>query len=267
VLTFKAHKKPIYAVAFSPDGKQLATSSGDETVRLWNLDDPTELRAFPGSGFIAPITFSPDGKFLARGGYGVAVWDVESGAEIITYKMTVETVAFSPDGTEVATFGSDSVLMRWSIPKGESLLGGWGGDRSDNNGDRFPAGAMTYSPDGTVIVTCYGVLGTKGFNSRLLLWDRKTGKQRGELVSAFTYGHLLALTYSPDGAVIAGNYGPVLGVIDVKSGKQVAGIKPGAKHFKGLAFTPNGKRLIAVNTDATVRVYDTTTWTETAGYE
>jgi WD40 repeat protein len=132
---------------------------------------------------------------------------------------------------------------------------------------RFPAGAMAYSPDGKIIATAYAVDTGKGFDSHILLWDRKTGKSRGELIADFKYDHPSAIAYSPDGAVIAGVYGPVLGVVDVKTGKKVAAIKPSKKHFKGLAFTPNGKRLIAVNTDAAVRVYDTTTWTETAGYE
>ncbi len=266
MLTFKPHKKSIYSLAFSPDGAKLATSSGDETVNLWWIDDPSVVQTFPGSRFSAPIAVSPDGRFLARGGYGVVVWDTESGATVFTDEMSAQTVAFAPDSTELAALGSGQSLKRWALPKGKKLPGGWGGGRTS---ERFPAGALAYSPDGTVIATTYGVLSAdRGrFDSYHLLWDRKTGKPRGELVADFKFDHPGMIAFSPDGAVIAGNTGPVLGVVNVKTGTKVAAIKPGAKHFNGLAFTPDGKRLIAVNTDAAVRVYDTATWTETTGYE
>jgi WD40 repeat protein len=266
VQTFKPHKKPIYALAFSPDGAKLATSSGDETVSLWPIADPSAAKTFPGSKFASPISLSPDGRFLARGGYGVAVWDTESGAAVISDEMYAQTVAFAPDGGEIAALGSGRALKRWELPKGKKLPGGWGGDRTP---ERFPAGALAYSPDGTVLATTFGVLSVdrSRFDSYHLLWDRKTGTSRGELVADFKFDHPGVIAFSPDGSVIAGNYGPVLGVTEVKSGAKVAAIKPGTKHFKGLAFTPDGARLIAVNTDAAVRVYDTATWAETTGYE
>ncbi len=266
MLTFKAHKKPIYGIAFSPDGKLLATSSSDETVKMWNLDGSTKSQQYPGSNFDPPIAFSPDGLFLARGGMDFGLLELSTGEYIATGDAG-ETVAFSPDGKEVAAFGSDDPLERWTLPQGKPLPGGWGGSRSKNRNERFPAGAMAYSPDGKTITLCYGVDTGKGFVPHLLLWDRKTGKLRQTLVADFKFAYPTVLAYSPDGNVIAGNYGPVLGVVDVKTGAKVAALKPGKKHFKGLAFTPNGKRLIAVNTDATARVYETATWTETTGYE
>jgi WD40 repeat protein len=266
VLTFKAHTKPIYGLAFSPDGTQIATTAGDAAC-VWNLDGPTEVRKFPNEHYSCSIAFSPNGRFLARGGNRPRVWNLETGKALVAHERWAATVAFSPDGTEVAAFGSDELLARWPLPGGKQLSGGWGGSRSEHRNQRFPAGAMAYSPDGKIIATAYAVDTGKRFDSHILLWDRKTGRSRGELVADFKFAHPTAIAYSPDGAVIAGIYGPVLGVVDVTSGKKVAALKPGKKHFKGLAFTPDGKRLIAVNTDAAVRVYDTATWKETAGYE
>jgi WD40 repeat protein len=266
--TFKAHTKLILALAFSPDGKQLATSSGDSTVRLWNLEGPSEIKEYPGTIVESPLAFSPDGRYFAQCDEdGVAVHDLKTQTCILTTEFSPQNIAFAPDGKEIAAFGADNPFERWALPKVKELSGGWGGDRDDNDNERFPTGAMAYSPDGKTIALCYGVDSGKGFAPHLLLWDRKSGKQRGELVMDFRFAYPSVIAYSPDGSVIAGNYGPVLGVIDVKSGKQVATIKPGKKHFKGFAFTPDGKRLIAVNTDAVVRVYDTTTWKETTGFE
>jgi WD40 repeat protein len=269
VLTFKAHKKAIYAVAFTPDGAQLVTSSGDQTVKLWSLDGPRELREFPGSEFVGPVAISPAGRFLARGGHGFALWNLDGGGQLLAARGYTETVAFSSDGAEFAAFGSDATLSRFAVPKLKQLPGGWGGTRSANRHTKFPAGAMAYSPDGRTIALCYGFdpgLG-HGFHPQLLLWDRTTGKLRQTLDADFRFTYPTTLAFAPDGSVIAGNYGPVIGVVDVKTGAHVAAIKPGQKHFKGLAFTPDGRRLIAVNTDAAVRVYDTASWKEVTGYE
>jgi WD40 repeat protein len=268
VLTFKAHPKLILALAFSPDGKQLATSSGDSTVRLWNLEGPSEITQYSGTIVESPVAFSPDGHLIAHCDEdGVVIHYLKTEMCVLESEISAQTIAFAPDGKEVAIFGPDSPFERWALPKVKELPGGWGDGPDDNDNERFPTGAMAYSPDGKTIAICYGVEGDKGYAPHILLWDRKTGKQRGELMMDFKFAYPSVICYSPDGKVIAGNYGPVLGVIDVKSGKQVATIKPGAKHFKGLAFTPDGKHLIAVNTDAAVRVYDTATWKETAGFE
>ncbi len=263
MLTFKAHTKSIYALAFSPDGRRLATSSRDAAVRVWDLVNPSEPRQYPGSLFDLTIAFSPDGRFLARGGMDFALLELDTGA-IIAAGEGCDTIDFAPDGKEVAAFGMDRALARWSLPKGKERPGGWGGLRTRT---RFPTGAVAYSPDGKVIATSYGVFTGKRFDAHILLWNRKTGKSCGELGADFKHDHPAAITYSPDGTVIAGIYGPVLGVIDATSGAKVATIKPSKKHFKGLTFTPDGKRLIAVNTDSAVRVYDTALWTEAVGYE
>jgi WD40 repeat protein len=293
VLTFKAHTKPIHGLAFAPDGRTLATAvrstvARKEWARLWNLDDLTRVATFPTTFGDPPVAFSPDGRFFARGGDGLAVYALDSLEVVFDTGFPADTIAFAPDGKEIATFGVGSILERWAIPQRKKLTvaylrdnfqhgwanplrkqlpGGWGGSRRDNNDTRFPTGAMAYSPDGNTIALCYGGHTGDGFDSHLLLWDRKTGKLRKTLEVPFQYDHPAAITYSPDGSAIAGIYGPALRVVEVASGREVAAIKPGQKHFKGLAFTPDGRRLIAVNTDAAVRVYDTATWSEVTGYE
>ncbi len=75
------------------------------------------------------------------------------------------------------------------------------------------------------------------------------------------------IAFRPYGSVVAGNFGPVLGVVSVANGGVVARIKVGTKHITGIAFTPDGSKLVAVSNDTRVRVYDARTWTETEGYE
>jgi WD40 repeat protein len=264
VLTFKAHKKPIFGLCFAPDGRFLATSARNEPVQLWSLDNQARAREFHGTYFDPFLAFSPDGRFFARGGNEFDVWDLRSSERLLTNDSCGQAIAFSPDNKEFATFGSDEPLKRWSLPSGKELSGGWGGKRTQS---QFPAGALAYSPDGTVIATCFGVFGRSRFSPHLLLWNRKTGKLIQTIGADFKFDYPKVIAYSPDGSAIVGDYGPVLGVVAVANGEKVAALKPGKKHFNGFAFTPDGKRLIAVNNDATVRVYDTASWNELTGYE
>lgn len=263
MLTFKAHKKPIFGLCFAPDGRCLATSARNEPVQLWALDNQSLAGEFGGASFDPSLAFSPDGRFFARGGDAFHVWDLRS-RRLLASGAAAQTIVFSPDNKEIAMFGGDQPLKRWSLPGGKELSGGWGGKRTQS---QFPAGALAYSPDGTVIATCFGVFGRRQFSPQLLLWRRKTGKLLQTLVADFKFDYPTVIAYAPDGSVIAGNYGPVLGVVDVATGAKAAALKPGKKHFTGFSFTPDGKRLIAVNNDAAVRVYDTDTWAEVTGYE
>ena len=265
MLTFQAHAGAVHSVAFAPDGRHLATSCTNEPVRLWNLDGPTEAKQFPGSDFDTPLVFSPDGRFLARGGMDFALFAVESGKCVATGESG-DAVAFAPDGKEVA---AGVPLARWSLPKGKRLAGGWGEQRGRYAGvnSARAAGALAYSPDGTTLAAAFVVYTGRRESHPILLWSRKTGEEQGRLLADFSRGDASYLTYSPDGAVIAGVYGAKVGVLDAATGATVAVLKAGAKHFKGIAFTPDGKRLIAVSHDAVARVYDTATWAEATGYE
>ena len=79
----KAHSKPVYSLAFSPCGRFLLTSSGDETVRLWEWRGAHEIGCWPGSQFWSPVAYSPNGRFIARGGYSIAVWPVSTDSVVM----------------------------------------------------------------------------------------------------------------------------------------------------------------------------------------
>ncbi|MFN4832506.1 MAG: WD40 repeat domain-containing protein, partial [Pseudanabaena sp.] len=98
------HSDSVSSVAFSPDGKTIAT--GSDTVKLWNLEGK-EIQSF-NSDSVRSVAFSPDGKTIATGSYDstVKLWDLE-GKELQSFKAhsdkSVSSVAFSPDGKTIAT--------------------------------------------------------------------------------------------------------------------------------------------------------------------
>ena len=127
--TLNGHASPVRSVAFSPDGRTLATGSDDNTVKLWDIANGKELRTLEGhADVVSSVAFSPDGRTLATGSYDrtVKLWDIANGKELRTlegHASPVWSVAFSPDGrTLVSGGGGERVKDGKETRFGEILL-------------------------------------------------------------------------------------------------------------------------------------------------
>ena len=120
------HFNFVLSVAFSPDGKFLASSSVDATIRVWDVESQTEFRTLRGHGPspVSTVAFSPNGKFLASGSNGqyrgVKIWRFRTGKEVKALNAgnfkgdEVTRVAFSPDGKRLAVATEGSVKL-WDV--------------------------------------------------------------------------------------------------------------------------------------------------------
>ena len=108
-------------VAFSPDGKTLASTSEDHTVRLWNPQTGAELQTMQGhKKYSTSVAFSPDGKTLASGSTDETIrfWDVATGTNLrvlAAHERGVQSVAFSPDGKTLVSTSWDGIVLLWNL--------------------------------------------------------------------------------------------------------------------------------------------------------
>jgi WD40 repeat protein len=159
LFTLTGHTDSVWSVAFSPDGKRLASASSDKKVKLWDAQSDKELLTLVGHEWISDVTFSPDGKRLASGSN---VWDSHSGQQLLTLQRGQWIMAFSPDGKRVAGSGVRNKLTVWDAQTGAELLA--------CQGHTSYIRSVAFSPDGKYLAS-----GAR--NSVAKIWDAQTGQE------------------------------------------------------------------------------------------
>ena len=131
VRRFHGHKKGIWTMCFSPDGRRVLSGSGypdgDRTARLWDAETGKELRCFKGhTGQVISVVFAPDGRSVVSGDLdgSIRLWDTESGKEIRSFRGhtgQVISLAISPDGRRLLSGSGDRSMRLWDVASGKEL--------------------------------------------------------------------------------------------------------------------------------------------------
>lgn len=243
-----AHRGTVTTVAFSPDGRLLASGGIDRTVRLWDVATHERLATLAHSEEVLDVTFSPDSSALASGTWygGTAnVWDIATGElrSIFQLRDAVDSVAFSPDGGLLAAVGSDYVDTAWAnIPTNSVRI--WelptGRTVAKRDTAEVAVKALAFSPDGRYLAAV-------GYAAEVVLWDVETGEPSKALT-----GHtapVFSVEFSPNGELLAtGSKDGTARLWTVATGKEMATLRPSEEtNVCSLAFSPTGKTLATMS--------------------
>jgi WD40 repeat protein/serine/threonine protein kinase len=244
----RGHDDQVFAVAFSPDGKRLASGSWSGEIRLWDVASGGEIRVLTGhTDKVDSVSFSPDGTVLASASWdkSVRLWDVGSGRErrvLSGHSDQVLSVSFAPGGKLLASGSKDKTVRLWDVVSGreERVLSGHSGF----------VHAVSFSADGAM-------LASGGADDSVRLWDVALGQEKSTL-SGHT-DEVRSLSFSADGALLASaGWDHTVRLWDLRSGKLRRVLAGHTAPVRGVSFSSDGARLASGSMDGSVRLWDVT---------
>ncbi|NJN95736.1 MAG: WD40 repeat domain-containing protein [Anaerolineales bacterium] len=250
-LTFSGHKDAVTHVTWGPDGTQIATSSSDNTVKIWDAQRGTLLFTLTGHTHkVTQVVWSPDRQRIltASDDEMAKVWDAQSSALLFTltgHTNRINQAVWSSDGQRILTASNDGTAKIWNAQTGQVLFTLGNHQAGENH--------ITLSPDGQRILITNWDETAKIRTSRI--WDA----QNGSLIFTLSdHNEIFNVSWSPDGQkIVTGIYDNIAKVWDVQTGTLLATLSTGtASFFTWATWSPDGQRILTQDVLDSAKIWD-----------
>jgi len=243
------HTGYVNAVAFNPNGKQLASVSDDASVKLWRVNKNNLNLQFTLLGhqsFVTAVAYSSNGKYLATGGYDkiIKIWNAEKGTlakDLVSHTGNIRSLAFSPDGKFLASTSDDNNFKLWNLKTG----------KVDQDFPYFSTAteSIAFSPNGVEIAIAVG-----GSDQGIKLYNIKT-KMVSEKFKG--KGSFKSIAFSPDGKyLVSANNTYLVTLWDLEKEKIIHRFDKHRSRVASVSFNQDGRFIASVSDDDTIRLWD-----------
>jgi WD40 repeat protein/serine/threonine protein kinase len=246
LLHFQGHSGLIMWVAFSRDGQRIVTGSQDFTAKVWDAATGTNLVTFRGHRLaISTVAFSWDGKRIitASADQTAKVWETVTGQELLTLKghsAPLYSASFSPDDRLIVTGSLDKTVKVWAPEAAREMV--------TLDGQNPKLSGLAFSPDAKRIVI-------GAYDGQAKVWDVTTGRVLHTIAGT-------AVAFSSDGRQIVAshfddtNHSHCAAIWDAVSGRQRIKFTVHKDPVEGVAFSPDGQRIVTCSDDKTAIVWE-----------
>jgi GTPase SAR1 family protein len=254
-LTLRGHKDVVGRIAWSPDGRRLASPSADKTIRIWNAVTCAVVRTLEGhTEDVLSVAWSPDGRRLASASSDktVRLWDAETGKVLRKFEghsRTVWSVAWSPDGRRLASASGDKMVRRWDAETGQVLR--------TLEGHSNGVTCVAWSPDGRRLASA-------SFDKTVRLWDAETGQALRTLE-----GHsggpmdVFSVAWWPEAGVqrlASASLDKTVRIWDAETGQATNVLEGHTSGTQCVAISRDAVIVASKGSDNTIRLWRSDTW-------